>query len=429
MKKLLTIKHLIEPVWVDVNAPSNEALIRNRPASLLGSHINLTNPSENQIASLKDLHNECVEENKLSRVLKTNNSFFLSGFGFEQSLKTHSLMAILTAMQILYRFNHYKKTNKNYPGNNIKLAVHSGVIDLRKNLPDPGISYVGNEEFLPLLRDMMEIAPPGCVIVSEKVKNACEYQFYFEEFGTFPMGTNHKVFPIYFLMELREVLKNPFRMAMKSKFNSILNQFAHQNFEKFIFNIQKNIYPAIDFLKMESMDGALLHSRAVAMFAVAFAKYLGLIDDIFQESDILFAALLHDCGKQNLNREILLKPFAEMNSYEKDKFLKLPRYSLDTINRCKINKESAVLIKLFYQFLRTKKNSIPYEISWTPTKGTEKETNLAKVIALADFYDSLTNPKSFRMDHSPKPPPDAIQFILKQWGDEALIQKFADFMG
>ena len=146
------------------------------------------------------------------------------------------------------------------------------------------------------------------------------------------------------------------------------------------------------------------HSYRVSIYAAKVASYLGLNSERIE--DVRAAALLHDIGKLDISREILYKA-ARLTQEE---FEEMKRH---------VEKGVGMLESVGGSLRRV----LPIILShhdrfdgsgYHPTRGNDIPLE-ARIIAVADVYDSLTSDRPYRKAMSPF---DAKEVITKESGTE-----------
>jgi putative nucleotidyltransferase with HDIG domain len=146
------------------------------------------------------------------------------------------------------------------------------------------------------------------------------------------------------------------------------------------------------------------HSYRVSIYAAKVASYLGLNSERIE--DVRAAALLHDIGKLDISREILYKA-ARLTQEE---FEEMKRH---------VEKGVGMLESVGGSLRRV----LPIILShhdrfdgsgYHPTRGNDIPLE-ARIIAVADVYDSLTSDRPYRKAMSPF---DAKEVVTKESGTE-----------
>lgn len=146
------------------------------------------------------------------------------------------------------------------------------------------------------------------------------------------------------------------------------------------------------------------HSYRVSIYAAKVASYLGLNSERIE--DVRAAALLHDIGKLDISKEILYKA-ARLTQ---DEFEEMKRH---------VEKGVEILEPVGGSLRRV----LPIILShhdrfdgsgYHPTLGNDIPLE-ARIIAVADVYDSLTSDRPYRKAMSPF---DAKEVITKESGTE-----------
>ena len=181
---------------------------------------------------------------------------------------------------------------------------------------------------------------------------------------------------------LRPLADDDRRVDPTSEFAALASDIAKE-----VDDVKRRDLAVIDFLSIQSRDGAINHNEAVAAYAVALLRHLkssgaaleGL--DTLDESELMRIALLHDVGKHALSGTRLNEPTLSEQDREvlrqnlRDSTLKV----LEQIEM----PELAEPIKALYRFERQ--------------KGAEGEYDIGQeILAAADIYDALTAPKVYK---------------------------------
>ncbi len=146
------------------------------------------------------------------------------------------------------------------------------------------------------------------------------------------------------------------------------------------------------------------HSYRVSIYAAKVASYLGLNSERIE--DVRAAALLHDIGKLDISKEILYKA---------------ARLTQEEFEEMKRHVEKGV--KILEPVGGSLRRVLPIILShhdrfdgsgYHPTLGNDIPLE-ARIIAVADVYDSLTSDRPYRKAMSPF---DAKEVITKESGTE-----------
>lgn len=146
------------------------------------------------------------------------------------------------------------------------------------------------------------------------------------------------------------------------------------------------------------------HSYRVSIYAAKVASYLGLNTERIE--DVRAAALLHDIGKLDISREILYKA---------------ARLTHEEFEEMKHHVEKGV--EMLEPVGGSLRRVLPIILShhdrfdgsgYHPTRGNDIPLE-ARIIAVADVYDSLTSDRPYRKAMSPF---DAKEVVTKEAGTE-----------
>ncbi|HTM05205.1 MAG TPA: HD domain-containing phosphohydrolase [Vicinamibacterales bacterium] len=152
----------------------------------------------------------------------------------------------------------------------------------------------------------------------------------------------------------------------------------------------------ISMLQLHERDGRG-HALRVARLAVAIGEELGLTDD---EIEVLErGALLHDIGKLDMPRSILAKP-APLDDHEWQVMRRHPQVGYDLLKNQQRFADAAQIVLSHHE---------AFDGSGYPRQLQGEDIPLgARVLTVADAYDSMTQPHTQR---PPMPPALAVQEI------------------
>jgi diguanylate cyclase (GGDEF)-like protein/putative nucleotidyltransferase with HDIG domain len=151
-------------------------------------------------------------------------------------------------------------------------------------------------------------------------------------------------------------------------------------------------------------EATVLHSRRVALLAVGMARFLGWEESATRQLET--AALLHDLGKLGIPDHILRKP-ARLTPHEQE-FVLLHHYiGVDLLQACRLDREIIEIVWLAHTQGRPRADEA------TEAKGLA--TQGARLLAIADAYDSLRNHQSYRRGKSHH---EAMRILMEHSGKE-----------
>ena len=128
------------------------------------------------------------------------------------------------------------------------------------------------------------------------------------------------------------------------------------------------------------------HSRRVAMISVGVAESLGW--NSRQRSILEVSALVHDIGKIGVPDHILVKP-AKLSSAEYELIVQYHRVAVSIFQACRADREFVQMLSQMYLQYCDQEEQANGEIHLG-----------ARILAVADAYDSLSATKTFRRGHS-----------------------------
>ncbi|MGE3998762.1 MAG: diguanylate cyclase [Planctomycetaceae bacterium] len=136
-------------------------------------------------------------------------------------------------------------------------------------------------------------------------------------------------------------------------------------------------------------EPTLLHSRRVALLSVGMAQQLGWDGRHLRVLEV--AALLHDVGKIGVPDNILLKP-GKLSPDEEELMATHHRIGADIMQACRLDKEVIQIVVDAHAF---------YDLREEGGRIGRADTHLgARIMAVADAYDSLTHDQVFRTKKS-----------------------------
>ncbi len=146
--------------------------------------------------------------------------------------------------------------------------------------------------------------------------------------------------------------------------------------------------------------GTLKHSRRVGLISVGIAARLGWEDDDLRIIEI--ASLMHDIGKIGIPDHILRKP-GKLSPDESDYIAVYHRVALALLQACQVHADVTGII--------AQSHGVDEE-----NRSSRHALSLgARILAVADAYDSLTTEQCFRAPFDRK---DALQILEEQSGKQ-----------
>lgn len=182
---------------------------------------------------------------------------------------------------------------------------------------------------------------------------------------------------------------------------------------------------SVDFLKDQENFAQLMrlastdfheytHAIQVAAYSIALARALGLKS--FNElSAIGIGSILHDIGKTKIPQKLLNKP-SELSEEEYQQVQKHPEFGYEILRRQRSIPEISELVVLQHHE-RPQGNGYPYGL------GSEVVLS-AKIVSIADCFDSLTSDRPFRKKLKPLEAIKMMREDLKDEYDQNLLTEF-----
>lgn len=189
-----------------------------------------------------------------------------------------------------------------------------------------------------------------------------------------------------------------------------------QENDRLIFDLKELFSGTINAI-MEALDAkdsfTLGRSRRVTFFSLKVAKYLNL--PLEEVGKLELAGLLHDIGMIGVSEDILNKTEAlTLDEFEVIK--KHVDYGVKILEDIKQLKNVVEIIK--YHHERFDGNGYPYKLS-----GEQIPLN-AKIIAIADAYDSMVSKRSYREGLTHEDALRRIEEQSRQQFDPVIVQAF-----
>ncbi len=198
------------------------------------------------------------------------------------------------------------------------------------------------------------------------------------------------------VLEIKEVLSDltkGINVSIK-KINLISNSIYEP------INNEYHIVQCLNDLKSVDED-TFTHSINVSLYAMLLGKWLLLPES--KIINLIQAALLHDVGKTKISNSILNKK-GKLEIEEFEEIKKHPIYSFEIINNIDgLSTESKEAVLMHHE--RENKSGYPRGVA-----GSEMSI-CSKIIAITNFYDSITSERTYRESVSPF---ESFQIIQSQ---------------
>ena len=164
------------------------------------------------------------------------------------------------------------------------------------------------------------------------------------------------------------------------------------------------------------------HSTNIAVLSITFGQHLGLSKQML--SKLGMAALLHDIGKIDIDKEVLNKS----GKLSRDEWEILKAHPLMGVKKLlKTGELNEILIRaITVAFQHHKRVDLQ---GYPQTKSTRELNLFSKIVAIADCYDALTTPRVYRSRSYSAA--EALGIMLDDSGtmfDPLLLNRFAFFL-
>jgi putative nucleotidyltransferase with HDIG domain len=171
-------------------------------------------------------------------------------------------------------------------------------------------------------------------------------------------------------------------------------------------------------LAMDLHDKEIVgHTRRVTDLTMALARQMNIPEDELMH--IRHGALLHDIGKMGIPDEILRKP-DQLSTEERDVMEKHPMYAFEMLQSISYLDKALEIPLLHHE--RWDGSGYPFGY-----RGEQIPIS-ARIFAVVDVYDALTNDRPYR---SASLKQDAVEYIRQQSGslfDPKIVGEFLEFI-
>lgn len=341
-------------------------------------------------------------------VNKTNGDGLMALFGVPEQSQTHPLDVVLAALRLK------ADLREEFPLD-MRLGINSGLITAGMLGPANKSLYDVLGDAVNLASRMESVGRPGEITISANTYELVKPYFEIESLGEREVkGLSGVV--CFEVKGLRALADDIRRVDPTSEFAAVAEEVAKE-----VDGLKRRDLAMIDFLSIQSRDGAINHNEAVAAYAVALLRRLkssgarldGL--DGLDEAELMRTALLHDIGKHALSGARLNEPQPSEQDREtlRQDLLKNTLKVLDQVDLGGL----AGPIEALYRFERQKGAEGAYDIG-------------QEILAAADIYDALTAPKVYK--GAPWRISGALQELLHlpycQGKEKPVFQAFVDLM-
>ena len=307
-------------------------------------------------------------------VNKTNGDGVMALFGVPFENASHACDAILSAL------NLQRDLRRQFPLS-MRIGINTGVITAGMLGPKNKSLYDVLGDPVNIASRMESICPSGSITISAATHEIVKPYFEIEAMGE-QEAKGLRPVDCFKVLGIQKLSEDARRIDPTSAFHAEclavvdeVNRFKVEHFSM------------VDFLSIQSRDGAIRHNEAVAAFALALLRSsrasgaAGPDLEGVDEATLIRAALLHDVGKHTVTVERLndRAPSSEERERLRDDLLAA---TLETLERLGAS-DAAPLIEGLTRFERS--------------GGEDGEFDAAvEILAAADIYDAVTTPKFYK---------------------------------
>jgi len=375
-----------------ISLSSNDASIYLQNDIILSGIFILTAWTLGFYVKIEGEHITCLEEllNKDALTGLYNHRYF------QEELKEKILLAkkikkpvSLIFLDIDY-FKHYNDINGHQKGDEVLKNI--GRI-IRENIRKGDIAArYGGEEFTILLPDTNE---EKATEISNKIREAVEKEnFYGEENqpkGMLTISAGVSVFPDKAKDEM-QLLKSSDDALYRAKF---FNKNKVETYKSILVDLERDIIEAKDIELVTSVKTLIsiinakdrytyAHSERVVLYSRLMARKLNLSKK--DREDLIYGAYMHDIGKINIPKELLMKKMPLTNE-EWEMLKQHPENGVEIIKT--IDKLSDAIPIILHHHEKYDGKGYPYGL-----KGEEIPYS-ARILCLVDSFDAMTSNRPY----------------------------------
>jgi len=165
------------------------------------------------------------------------------------------------------------------------------------------------------------------------------------------------------------------------------------------------------------------HSVNVCVFSVSLGQRIGL--SRFELFDLGMAALLHDVGKSDVPREILLK----IEALDRDEWIEMQNHT--RYGAMRILEERPGRTIPMRELLVAFEHHLNVDLSGYPSLFAPRKLSFyTKIVSICDSFDAGTTPRVYKTD--PITPPEMLEALVRWKGvryDPILLKAFISLIG
>ncbi len=232
---------------------------------------------------------------------KTNGDGLVALFGVPTESSSHATDAVLAAMKLQAELRDHFPLN-------MRIGINSGVITAGMLGPRNKSLYDVLGDPVNVASRMETISASGTITISSDTRELVKPYFEIEALGEREVKGLLSI-QCYQVSGIRSLARDDRRIDATSRFANdcvpVINK---------VNEFKRQHLAMIDFISLQSRDGALNHNEVVAAYALALLRVLRAEDaeafgvDAVTEEQVLRVALLHDVGKDALDAVRLNHP-------------------------------------------------------------------------------------------------------------------------
>jgi len=265
----------------------------------------------------------------------------------------------------------------------MRIGIDSGTITAGLLGPEDKNLYDALGETINTASRLERLCDAGAVTVGQATYDLIEPYFSVE-----PMGRQEvkglSALDCYRVADLKPLIEDRRRVDPTSRFAQD-HAAAHDD----MVRVRDDVLDAVNFVSIQSRDGALRHNGAVSAFALALLRLLRTDADEttaaaahdIEEDDLIRVALLHDVGKHAVDPATLNA--TELDATGKDALRDaLESATVEALGRLGLDRLAPAIAPI-YRFERSGGSDGAFDL-------------MTEIVCAADIYDALTAPKIYK---------------------------------
>ncbi|MEG2927980.1 MAG: HD-GYP domain-containing protein [Oscillospiraceae bacterium] len=271
----------------------------------------------------------------------------------------------------------------------------------------------GASSFLPLLHSQN-------ILTAKNIEDLAQRNVagaYIELLGTEDTEQPEEIFTVEQKIHLTSEIKDITKNLYSSKGNIFASVKAFDKIADYMASvILENKDCMLNLVEIKNYDDyAYVHSMQVGITATIIGKKMELSETNLKS--LALAGMLHDVGKLKISKEILDKP-SRLTEEEFVKMKKHPAFAYQKLSQCP-GISNVVLDAVACHHEKYDGSGYPYSLAG------EDIPVFARIISIADVYDALTSPRTYRGAWEPH---EAVNYMMSRAGTQFDTEILSTFL-